>query len=864
MEFEVIRDCSGNRIVVCDMENVDPVGVHTGDSIVVAPCQTLTNEEYQMLRIASLDIIEELGIEGGCNIQFALEPNSLKYAVIEVNPRVSRSSALASKATGYPIAKVATKIAIGYKLDEIKDAITGKFYACFEPVIDYIVLKFPKWPFDKFVTANKSLGTQMKATGEVMAIANNFESALLKSIRSLEENVTSLELPELKKYTTEEIRNLLSNVDNKRIFVIAEYLRRESNEGDSISAQREIHNITKIDEWFISKILSIVEIENKLKTGKLTPALLRISKEKGFLDKTISECTKVLIEDIKNIRKENGIVPIFKTVNMYGAEFESQTSYFYSTYGIEDETILSKNKKKVVVLGSGPIRIGQGIEFDYCSVHNVWSLRENGYETIIINNNPETVSTDFDIADKLYFEPLTEEDVENIINLEKPDGVVVQFGGQTAIKLTKAVLKMGVKILGTVADSVDRAEDRERFDEVLEICDIKRPKGFGVYTKDEAIECANKLGYPVLVRPSYVIGGAGMNIAFSNEEIIEFMDVILNLISIVNGKPEYPILIDKYLMGQELEVDAICDGEDILVPGIMEHIERAGVHSGDSISVYPTQKLSKKNEEIILDYSKKIAKELNIIGMVNVQFVIYNDIVYIIEVNPRSSRTVPYISKVTGLPVIDIATKIILGWKLKDLGYGTGIYKKSEYIAIKMPIFSFDKIKNADISLGPEMKSTGEVLGIDKKFEIALYKAFVGSSIKVPTKGNIAITVNDYDKEEVVQIAKDFENLGFNIYSTIGTGTFLKNKGIKVNTLKKISEGTPNIAENIEKGKLDFIINTPTRGKQENRDGFKIRRLAVEFGIPCLTSLDTANALLTCIKQNMKEEIINVIDIGKI
>ena len=851
IEYEVIRDSKGNSIVVCNMENVDPVGVHTGDSIVVAPTQTLSSKECKMLRKASLKIIDELKIEGGCNVQFALEPNSFEYAVIEVNPRVSRSSALASKATGYPIAKVATKIAIGYTLEEIPNAVTGKTLACFEPTIDYLVVKFPKWPFDKFITANKTLGTQMKATGEVMAIAQCFEMALLKSIRSLEENLYSLYSSKLSNLKTEEIKEMLTKVNNDRIFVIAEALRRGVT-------KEEINEITKIDIWFIDKFLSIIEVENDLKTKRLDENLLRKAKKIGFPDKAIADFSEMPIETIKELRKKYKINPTFKIVDTCAAEFSAQTPYYYSSYATENEAIPTENKKKVIVLGSGPIRIGQGIEFDYCSVHNVWSLKKEGYETIIINNNPETVSTDFDIADKLYFEPLTKEDVENIIELEKPYGVVVQFGGQTAIKLTKDLLKMGVNILGTSAENVDKAEDREKFDEVLENCEIIRPQGATIFTIEEALKISNELGYPVLIRPSYVLGGQGMAIAFSDKDIEYYMEIINRTVQ------ENPILIDKYIMGQELEVDAICDGEEILVPGIMEHIERAGVHSGDSISVYPSQKLSRKNEDIIMEYTYKIAKELNVIGMMNIQFIVHDDTVYIIEVNPRSSRTVPYISKVTGLDVIDIATKVILGKKLKDIECGTGLYKRSKYIAIKLPVFSFEKIKNADISLGPEMKSTGEVLGIADNFKDALYKAFIGTNIKIPKQGNIAVSVNDNDKEEVAPIIKEFSEIGFKIFSTFGTGSCLKEKGIDVTIINKLSEGGKNITNMLENKELDFVINTPTRGKIESRDGFKIRRSAIEAGVPCITSLDTANALLSCIKHNRTEDDIDVVDISKI
>ncbi len=851
IEYEVMRDSKGNCITICNMENIDPVGVHTGDSIVVAPSQTLADKEYQMLRTSAIKIISALKIEGGCNVQFALNPNSFEYAVIEVNPRVSRSSALASKATGYPIAKVSAKIAIGYGLDEIINEVTGKTYACFEPVLDYVIVKIPKWPFNKFLTANRELGTQMKATGEVMAIAPNIEAALLKAIRSLEENLDSMEMPKIKEYSTEKIYESLNKVDNERIWVIAEALRR----GVTID---EIHNITKIDKFFINKIDRITRLEEELRNEDLDAKLLLKAKRMGFTDKVIARMTEKKESEIKQMRLDNNIIANFKLVDTCAAEFEAKTPYYYSSYDDENESISSNTKKKIVVLGSGPIRIGQGIEFDYCSVHSVLALKKLGYETIIVNNNPETVSTDFDIADKLYFEPLTPEDVENIINVEKPYGVIVQFGGQTAIKLTKAISDMGVKIFGTSEENMDRAEDREKFDEALERCGILRPKGDTIYTVEEAKKVANRLGYPVLVRPSYVLGGQGMAIAYDDGEIEEFIEEINQIAQ------EHPILVDKYMLGKELEVDAICDGEDVLIPGIMEHLERAGIHSGDSISVYPTQTIDQKHQDKIIEYTKKIAKELNIIGVLNIQFIISDDEVYIIEVNPRSSRTVPYISKVTGLPVIDIATKVILGKKLKELEYGVGVYKKSEYIAVKMPIFSFEKIKNADTSLGPEMKSTGEVLGVSKVFSEAILKAFIASGTNIKTNGKVLITVRDKDKEEVSNLAKELEKLGFEIYATSGTASFLKEKGINAKAVPKIWEGTDSIINLIQSGKLSFIINTPTRGKQSNRDGFKIRRLAVECKVPCFTALDTVQALYDAIKNGTKEEDLTPVDITKI
>ena len=849
IEYEVMRDGKGNCITICNMENVDPVGVHTGDSIVVAPSQTLADKEYQMLRSSAIKIISALKIEGGCNVQFALNPNSFEYAVIEVNPRVSRSSALASKATGYPIAKVSTKIAIGYALDEIKNEVTKKTYACFEPVLDYVIVKIPKWPFNKFLTASRELGTQMKATGEVMAIAPNIEAALLKAIRSLEENLDSMEMPKIKEYSTEKILEKLHHIDNERIWVIAEALRR----GITLN---EIYNITKIDKFFINKIDRIVRMEEILKTEKLTVETIKKAKMMGFTDTVISRLTKKKEEEIKQIRKENGIIANFKLVDTCAAEFE--TPYYYSSYDDENESIKSENDKKIVVLGSGPIRIGQGIEFDYCSVHSVISLKDLGYETIIINNNPETVSTDFDIADKLYFEPLTKEDVENIIEVEKPYGAIVQFGGQTAIKLTKALTEMGVRILGTSEENMDRAEDREKFDEALEKCGILRPKGDTVFTVDEAKEVANRLGYPVLVRPSYVLGGQGMAIAYDDAEIEEFIAEINKIAQ------EHPILVDKYMMGKELEVDAICDGEDVLIPGIMEHLERAGIHSGDSISVYPTQTIEEKHKQKIIEYTEKIAKELNVIGVLNIQFILSHDEIYIIEVNPRSSRTVPYISKVTSLPVIDIATQVILGRKLKELPYGVGVYKQNEYIAVKMPIFSFEKIKNADTSLGPEMKSTGEVLGISKNFSEAVYKAFIGSGVNLSERGKILVTVRDKDKPETLPLAKELKEIGYEIYATSGTATYLKENGVEVKSVPKIWEGTDSIINLIQSGKLSFIINTPTKGKQSNRDGFKIRRLAVECKVPCFTSLDTVKALYDAIKNDIKEEDLEPVDMTQI
>ena len=849
IEFEVLRDAADNCITVCSMENLDPVGVHTGDSIVAAPAQTLSDREVQLLRQASIDIVRELGVRGGCNVQLALDPNSERYYVIEVNPRVSRSSALASKATGYPIAKVSSKIAIGYNLDEIQNAVTKKTTACFEPSIDYVVLKFPRWPFDKFVTADRTLGTQMKATGEVMAIERTLEAAMLKAIRSLEIGLTHLEMPELKELSDEEIRARISKIDDERIFVVAEALRR----GVSLE---EIHEITMIDRWFLQKILNIVKMETVLKTEPMTKEIMRKAKRMGFADVVIGEYIGKQMMEVRAMRKDWGIIPTYKMVDTCAAEFEAETPYYYSTYAVEDEVRVS-DKKKVAVLGSGPIRIGQGVEFDYCSVHSVWALKELGYETIIINNNPETVSTDFDIADKLYFEPLTPEDVENVVNIEKPDGAVVQFGGQTAIKLTEALTKMGVKILGTSAENVDAAEDRELFDEILEKCEIPRPKGQTVFTAEEAKKAANELGYPVLVRPSYVLGGQGMRIAVSDEDVEEYIGVINQIAQ------EHPILVDKYLMGKEIEVDAVCDGEDILIPGIMEHIERAGIHSGDSISVYPAKTISEKAKETIAEYTRRLARALHVIGMINIQFIVLGDDVYVIEVNPRSSRTVPYISKVTGIPIVPLATKVILGYKLKDMGYEPGLQPEAKHYAIKMPVFSFEKIRGADISLGPEMKSTGECLGIAETFNEALYKAFIGAGIRLPKHKNMIITVKDEDKQDIIPIARRFEALGYRIYATLGTAKVLKENGIKVIRTNKLEQPAPNLMDLILGHKIDVVIDTPPQGVEHQKDGFVIRRNAIETGVNVLTSLDTAEALATSL-ENTDLNNLSLIDIATI
>ena len=799
IEYEVMRDAAGNCITVCNMENIDPVGVHTGDSIVVAPSQTLGDKEYQMLRSSALNIISELGITGGCNVQYALNPDSFEYCVIEVNPRVSRSSALASKATGYPIAKVAAKIALGYTLDEITNAITGKTYASFEPMLDYCVVKIPRLPFDKFITAKRTLTTQMKATGEVMSICNNFEGALMKAIRSLEQHVDSLMSYDFTGLSDEELEDQLHVVDDRRIYVIAEALRR----GVSYD---HIHEITKIDIWFIDKIAILIEMEEKLKSEELTPELLKEAKRIEFPDNVIADLTGKTKEEIRQMRYDNDIVAAFKMVDTCAAEFEASTPYYYSVFGSQNEAVETNLKKKVLVLGSGPIRIGQGIEFDYCSVHSTWAFAKEGYETIIVNNNPETVSTDFDIADKLYFEPLTEEDVENIVRFEKPDGAVVQFGGQTAIKLTEALMKMGVTILGTKAEDVDAAEDRELFDEILEKTGIPRASGGTVFTAEEAKKVANEIGYPVLVRPSYVLGGQGMQIAFNDDEVDEFMEIINRIAQ------DHPILVDKYLQGKEIEVDAVCDGTDILIPGIMEHIERTGVHSGDSISVYPAHTISDAIKKKITDYTEKLAQALHVVGLINIQFIVMNEEVYVIEVNPRSSRTVPYISKVTGIPIVDLATKVIIGNTLKGMGYTPGLQPEAEYVAVKMPVFSFEKLRGAEISLGPEMKSTGECLGIAKTFDEALYKAFLGAGIVLPKYKQMIMTVKDADKPEAVGVAKRFAALGYKIYATRSTAKYLQEHGVDALWVNKITQESPNVMDLILGHKIDLVIDTPTQG----------------------------------------------------
>ena len=850
IEYEVMRDSAGNCITVCNMENLDPVGVHTGDSIVVAPSQTLSDKEYQMLRSSALNIINELQITGGCNVQFALHPTSFEYCVIEVNPRVSRSSALASKATGYPIAKVAAKIALGYTLDEIKNAITGKTYASFEPALDYCVVKIPRLPFDKFIHASRKLTTQMKATGEVMSICTNFEGALMKAIRSLEQHVDCLMNEDYSGYSDEEITEMLNRVDDRRIYVIAEAIRRGVT-------YETIHDITKIDVWFIDKLAILVEMENALKTQPLTKELLLEAKRIEFPDNVIAKLTGRTAKDIKALRNEYGIHAAFKMVDSCAAEFEAETPYYYSVFGRENEAVETHPDKKVLVLGSGPIRIGQGIEFDYCSVHSTWAFKQEGYETIIVNNNPETVSTDFDIADKLYFEPLTPEDVENIVELEKPDGAVVQFGGQTAIKLTKSLMEMGVPILGTSAEDVDAAEDRELFDEILEKCAIPRPKGHTVFTVDEALNAAHELGYPVLVRPSYVLGGQGMQIAVSDDDVVEFMNIINRQVQ------EHPVLVDKYIVGKEIEVDAVCDGEDILIPGIMEHIERAGIHSGDSISVYPAQSLNDKVIATLEDYTGKLARALHVKGLINIQFIVSHDDVYVIEVNPRSSRTVPYISKVTGIPIVKLATRVITGHTIKSMGYTPGLQAKADYIAIKMPVFSFEKIRGADISLGPEMKSTGECLGIAKQFNEALYKAFQGAGVNLPKHKQIIITVKDEDKPDVVDIAQRFEKLGYKIYATLGTAKYLNERGVNAIKVNKLEQEAPTLLDLILEHKIDIVIDSPSNGIEHSGDGFLIRRHAIETGVNVLTSLDTAHALITSLEVQDKQHM-TPIDIATI
>ena len=851
IEYEVMRDGRGNCITVCNMENIDPVGVHTGDSIVVAPSQTLGDKEYQMLRTSALKIIDELKITGGCNVQYALHPESFEYCVIEVNPRVSRSSALASKATGYPIAKVAAKIALGYTLDEIKNAITHKTYASFEPMLDYCVVKIPRLPFDKFISAKRTLTTQMKATGEVMSICDNFEGALMKAIRSLEQHVDCLLSYDFTGLNREELIEQLSIVDDMRIWRIAEALRRGFD-------YDTIHERTMIDPWFIDKLAILVEMEQSLQSQPLTPELLKEAKRMEFPDAVIARLTGRPEREIHDMRHANGIVAAYKMVDTCAAEFAAETPYYYSVFGSENEAEQTKGRKKVLVLGSGPIRIGQGIEFDFCSVHCTWAFSREGYETIIVNNNPETVSTDFDIADKLYFEPLTPEDVESIVDLEQPDGAVVQFGGQTAIKLTESLMKMGVPILGTSAENVDKAEDRELFDQILEECGIPRPSGGTVYTAEEAKEVANRLGYPVLVRPSYVLGGQGMQIAINDHDIDEFIGIINRIAQ------DHPILVDKYLSGKEIEVDAVCDGEEILIPGIMEHIERAGIHSGDSISVYPAQSLTKAAKEKIAEYTRRLAKSLHVIGLINIQFIVCGEEdVYVIEVNPRSSRTVPYISKVTGIPIVPLASRVITGSKIRELGYTPGLQREAEYFAVKMPVFSFEKIRGADISLGPEMKSTGECLGIASTFDEALYKAFLGAGIKLPRFKNMILTVRDEDKEEAVEIGRRFAKIGYRIFATAGTAAALKAGGVKAIAVRKIEQESPNLLDLILGHEIDLVIDTPAQGAEHAKDGFVIRRNAIETGVNVLTAMDTARALITSL-ENTDIKKLTLVDIAEV
>ncbi len=850
IEYEVMRDSAGNCITVCNMENIDPVGVHTGDSIVVAPSQTLSDKEYQMLRTSALNIISELNITGGCNVQFALHPTSFEYCVIEVNPRVSRSSALASKATGYPIAKVAAKIALGYTLDEIKNAITGKTYASFEPALDYCVVKMPRLPFDKFITAKRTLTTQMKATGEVMSICTNFEGALMKAIRSLEQHVDCLRSYDFSALDREALLRRMQKVDDQRIYVIAEALRKGID-------YDTIYEITRIDRWFIDKIAVLVEMEYALETQPLSLELLKEAKRLEFPDSVIARLAGMEESAVKQMRYANHITASYKMVDTCAAEFEASTPYYYSCYDGINEAVETNPPKKVLVLGSGPIRIGQGIEFDYCSVHATWAFSKAGYETIIVNNNPETVSTDFDIADKLYFEPLTPEDVENIVNIEKPDGAVVQFGGQTAIKLTESLMKMGVPILGTKAEDVDAAEDRELFDKILEETQIPRAAGGTVYTAEEAKEVANRLGYPVLVRPSYVLGGQGMQIAISDEEIEEFMEIINRIAQ------DHPILVDKYLQGKELEVDAVCDGTDILIPGIMEHIERTGVHSGDSISVYPAHTITPQVKETIAEYTRRLAKALHVKGLINIQFIAVGEEVFVIEVNPRSSRTVPYISKVTGIPIVDLATEVIIGKTIRELGYEPGLQREAEYVAVKMPVFSFEKIRGAEISLGPEMKSTGECLGIAKTFNEALYKAFLGAGIDLPKHKRMIITVKDADKGEAIEIGRRFAKLGYTIYATRSTAKALNDAGVKANKVNKLQQESPTVMDLILGHKIDLVIDTPTQGRDKSRDGFLIRRTSIETGVNCITALDTAKALATSL-ENKNDNPLTLVNIAEL
>lgn len=847
IEYEVMRDSNDNCITVCNMENFDPVGVHTGDSIVVAPSQTLTDHEYQMLRTASLDIIRALGIEGGCNAQYALDPKSSRYIVIEVNPRVSRSSALASKATGYPIAKVAAKIAIGYHLDEIDNAVTQKTKACFEPSLDYCVVKFPRWPFDKFIFADRSLGTQMKATGEVMSIDRNFEGALLKAVRSLEIGLHRLNIPEIAVLSTEQIMKQLQVASDERLFLVAEALRR----GVDIET---LYKTTGIDRWFLNKIVNIIKVEKRVQTEEMTGDLFAAAKRIGLADRSIAELTGKTVEEIRVQRKSAGVTPCYKIVDTCAAEFEAVTPYYYSTFAAQEDEVQPTDRQKVMVLGSGPIRIGQGVEFDYCSVHSVWALREAGFESIIINNNPETVSTDFDTADRLYFEPLTPEDVLNIIDKEKPEGVIVQFGGQTAINLAGSLAKAGVKVFGTSVEDIDRAEDREKFDALLEALTIPRPKGTTVTNAQDAIVAANSIGYPVVVRPSYVLGGRAMEIVYSEKELSDYMT------RAVKASPEHPVLVDRYMEGTEVEVDAICDGKDILIPGIMEHIERAGVHSGDSIAVYPPQNLPQNIIDTIVDYTKRLAVGLNVKGLINIQYVVFEGAVYVIEVNPRSSRTIPFLSKVTGVPMVNVATRMALGSTLGEMGYTPGLMEPRPYIAVKAPVFSFAKMQQVDISLGPEMKSTGEVMGTDYHYARALYKAIIAAGMNIPESGTVLFTVADKDKEEAGEMAKGFTELGYKLVATQGTAQYLHSIGLTdVVTVQKVYEHKPDIIQMIKAGTINMVVNTLTQGRAPERDGYKIRRATVEHAIPCFTSMDTAREVLHVLKFMQERRLVYVL-----
>ncbi|MGE5423421.1 MAG: carbamoyl-phosphate synthase large subunit [Ignavibacteriales bacterium] len=846
IEFEVIRDSNDNCITICSMENIDPVGIHTGDSIVVAPAQTLNDEEYQMLRSASIKIIRALGIEGGCNVQYALDPLSKTYYVIEVNPRVSRSSALASKATGYPIAKVATKIAVGFTLDEITNAVTGKTSACFEPALDYVVVKIPRWPFDKFSFGDRRLGTQMKATGEVMAIDRTLEAALMKAVRSLELGIVGFSLKEMHELSDDQLINRFKDADDERLYALEEAFSR----GFTID---KIHEITRIDPLFLQKILNIVKMKQRLKNEDLEAELLREAKRIGFSDRDIAILKNSTETDIRNLRLQKGIKPTYKIVDTCAAEFEAETPYYYSCYETENEADDELDEKKILVIGSGPIRIGQGIEFDYCSVHCVWALKEAGYKAVIANNNPETVSTDFDISDRLYFEPLVLEDVLNIIDQENPYGVVVQFGGQTAINLAKPLEEKGVRILGTSVEDIDRAEDRDRFDSLLESLGIPRPPGKTITSTDEAVEAAGKVGYPVVVRPSYVLGGRAMEIVYNDEELQEYM---INAVKVSN---DHPVLLDKYFQGIEIEVDAISDGKDVFIPGIMQHIERAGVHSGDSVAVFPAYKLGLGIKEDLIDYTMKLARALKVKGLINIQFVEYEGDLFVLEVNPRSSRTVPYLSKVTGIPMVKIATEIVLGKTLKELGYKSGLHTPPNYFAVKAPVFSFAKLLQVDISLGPEMKSTGEVMGVDPSVEKALYKAFVAAGMSIPDSGTILVTIADKDKEEAVPMIKGFYDMGFKVLATSGTAQYLRLHGMEVESVKKLDEGSPNIIDLIRQDKIDFVVNTLTRGRRPQSDGFRIRRAAVEHSVPCLTSLDTVEVIRRVIKKIKIGEDFNMI-----